>query len=227
MQLVEIDSLDAKITQAALDGAAQMRLAIVSSHARTLRCCGPAPGNVAFRRNNQAFWIGRQSIADEPFIVAGTIDIGGIDEIDPQLNDAPEYGLRRVEIARGAPNAGPGQPHCTESQTTYRHFTANAKLSNALQVHSAAILSSRCSKCYKCGVYSTVKADMLISEFVRRTGLARETVRYYVRFGLLQPQATQKGGRHPISCSPKTMCILPMSFASDRRSGSRSAKSWN
>jgi MerR family transcriptional regulator, copper efflux regulator len=38
---------------------------------------------------------------------------------------------------------------------------------------------------------------MLISEFVRRTGLARETVRYYVRFGLLQPQATNKGGRHP------------------------------
>jgi MerR family transcriptional regulator, copper efflux regulator len=38
---------------------------------------------------------------------------------------------------------------------------------------------------------------MLISEFVRRTGFARETVRYYVRFGLLQPQTTQKGGRHP------------------------------
>jgi MerR family transcriptional regulator, copper efflux regulator len=38
---------------------------------------------------------------------------------------------------------------------------------------------------------------MLISEFVRRTGLARETVRYYVRFGLLQPQATNRGGRHP------------------------------
>ena len=38
---------------------------------------------------------------------------------------------------------------------------------------------------------------MLISEFCRRTGLARETVRYYVRMGLLQPQQTQKGGRHP------------------------------
>ena len=38
---------------------------------------------------------------------------------------------------------------------------------------------------------------MLISEFVRRTGLAGETVRYYVRFGLLQPQATNKGGSHP------------------------------
>ena len=38
---------------------------------------------------------------------------------------------------------------------------------------------------------------MLISEFSRRTGLARETVRFYVRMGLLQPQQTQKGGRHP------------------------------
>lgn len=38
---------------------------------------------------------------------------------------------------------------------------------------------------------------MLMSEFSRRTGLARETVRFYVRMGLLQPQQTQKGGRHP------------------------------
>lgn len=38
---------------------------------------------------------------------------------------------------------------------------------------------------------------MLISEFCRRTGLARETVRYYVRLGLLQPQPGQQGGRHP------------------------------
>lgn len=38
---------------------------------------------------------------------------------------------------------------------------------------------------------------MLISEFSRRTGIARETVRFYVRMGLLRPQQTQKGGRHP------------------------------
>jgi MerR family transcriptional regulator, copper efflux regulator len=38
---------------------------------------------------------------------------------------------------------------------------------------------------------------MLISEFARRAGLGRETVRYYVRLGLLRPRATQKGGRHP------------------------------
>ncbi len=38
---------------------------------------------------------------------------------------------------------------------------------------------------------------MLISEFARATGLSRDTVRFYVRLGLLQPQATEKGGRRP------------------------------
>jgi len=38
---------------------------------------------------------------------------------------------------------------------------------------------------------------MLISEFARAAGLSRDTVRFYVRLGLLQPQLAQKGGRHP------------------------------
>ncbi|WP_206998568.1 MerR family DNA-binding transcriptional regulator [Trinickia mobilis] len=36
---------------------------------------------------------------------------------------------------------------------------------------------------------------MLISELARETGLSRETVRFYVRLGLLLPQTTEKGGR--------------------------------
>jgi MerR family copper efflux transcriptional regulator len=38
---------------------------------------------------------------------------------------------------------------------------------------------------------------MLISEFAKATGLSRDTVRFYVRLGLLQPQTTAKGGRRP------------------------------
>jgi MerR family transcriptional regulator, copper efflux regulator len=38
---------------------------------------------------------------------------------------------------------------------------------------------------------------MLISEFSRRTGLSRDTVRFYVRLGLLQPRASALGGRNP------------------------------
>jgi MerR family copper efflux transcriptional regulator len=38
---------------------------------------------------------------------------------------------------------------------------------------------------------------MLISEFALKAGLSRETVRFYVRFGLLHPQMTLKGGRNP------------------------------
>ena len=36
---------------------------------------------------------------------------------------------------------------------------------------------------------------MLIGEFARRTGLSQDTIRFYVRKGLLAPQAGTKGGR--------------------------------
>ena len=38
---------------------------------------------------------------------------------------------------------------------------------------------------------------MLISDFSRRAGLSTDTVRYYVRLGLLQPETNGKGGARP------------------------------
>lgn len=38
---------------------------------------------------------------------------------------------------------------------------------------------------------------MLISEFARRAGMSTDTVRYYVRLGLLRPEASSKGGARP------------------------------
>jgi DNA-binding transcriptional MerR regulator len=38
---------------------------------------------------------------------------------------------------------------------------------------------------------------MLISTFARRAGLTTDTVRYYVRIGLLRPETSAKGGEHP------------------------------
>ncbi|WP_227307383.1 MerR family transcriptional regulator [Acidisoma cellulosilyticum] len=38
---------------------------------------------------------------------------------------------------------------------------------------------------------------MLISEFARTTGLSTDTVRFYVRLGLLVPETSTKGGRNP------------------------------
>jgi MerR family copper efflux transcriptional regulator len=42
-----------------------------------------------------------------------------------------------------------------------------------------------------------VSAPVLISEFSRATGLAPDTVRYYVRRDLLRPGQGAKGGRNP------------------------------
>ncbi|HEX2816163.1 MAG TPA: MerR family transcriptional regulator [Phenylobacterium sp.] len=38
---------------------------------------------------------------------------------------------------------------------------------------------------------------MLISEFARRAGLTPDAVRFYVRLGLLRPEASAKGGARP------------------------------
>ena len=38
---------------------------------------------------------------------------------------------------------------------------------------------------------------MLMSEFARRTGLTTDTVRFYVRRGLITPETSAKGGRNP------------------------------
>lgn len=38
---------------------------------------------------------------------------------------------------------------------------------------------------------------MLIGEFSRRTGLGISTIRFYIRKGLLAPEAGQSGGRNP------------------------------
>lgn len=38
---------------------------------------------------------------------------------------------------------------------------------------------------------------MLISEFAKTTGLSADTVRFYVRRGLLDPETGAKGGRNP------------------------------
>ena len=38
---------------------------------------------------------------------------------------------------------------------------------------------------------------MLISDFARRAGLTPDTVRFYVRLGLLRPESSAKGGDRP------------------------------
>ncbi|MBB3236838.1 MerR family transcriptional regulator [Phyllobacterium endophyticum] len=38
---------------------------------------------------------------------------------------------------------------------------------------------------------------MLISSFAKATEMTTDTVRFYVRLGLLKPETTSKGGRHP------------------------------
>ena len=38
---------------------------------------------------------------------------------------------------------------------------------------------------------------MLISEFARASGLTPDTIRFYIRRGLLKPETSRKGGSNP------------------------------
>tara|TARA_R110002020_G_scaffold134252_19_gene299688 strand:+ start:843 stop:1286 length:444 start_codon:yes stop_codon:yes gene_type:complete len=46
-------------------------------------------------------------------------------------------------------------------------------------------------------VHGQWKLRMLIGEFSRQTGLSQDTIRFYVRKGLLSPQTGTRGGRQP------------------------------
>lgn len=56
---------------------------------------------------------------------------------------------------------------------------------------------------------------MLIGEFAVRTGLSQDTVRFYVRKGLLKPETGARGGRNPyqIFCERDVSTALLIRFA--------------
>lgn len=56
---------------------------------------------------------------------------------------------------------------------------------------------------------------MLIGEFAARTGLSQDTVRFYVRKGLLKPETGPRGGRNPyqIFCERDVSTALMIRFA--------------
>src|SRR5689334_21206759 len=63
---------------------------------------------------------------------------------------------------------------------------------------SPARFPCRWSPGYNLGVNSMVKAcAMLISEFARAANLSPDTVRFYVKLGLLRPEAGRRGGSNP------------------------------
>jgi hypothetical protein len=105
VELVEVDPLDAQAPQAALERGAQMVAAAVG-----VPLPRAAAREAALGRDNNAV-VGRQRLRDQLLADVRTIGIGGVDEVDTELDGAAQKGDGAGGVGRRAPHAGPGDPH--------------------------------------------------------------------------------------------------------------------
>src|SRR6266403_1038746 len=85
MQLIKIDPLEFQSLETFIDALCQIfRPPVRHPLSRT------RPGVTAFRRDHQAFRIRIQRFGNEQLVRFRTVSIGGVDEIDAQLDRAPQ-----------------------------------------------------------------------------------------------------------------------------------------
>src|SRR6266516_1854989 len=127
MQLPQIDSLEFQSLETFIDSLCQiLRSPVLQPLSRT------GPGLTAFGRNHQAFWIGIQRFSNEELVRFWTVSIGSVDEIDAQLDCAPQNFLRVLSIRRPTPDPLARQPHRPKPEPIDQHIPAQQKCFLAL-----------------------------------------------------------------------------------------------
>src|SRR5215475_7104467 len=99
MELVEIDALELQSLEAALAGLAQV---LGPSVRDPLRRAGTQQSTLG--RDHQAARIGCETLRDQPLADLGSIGIGGVDEVDAELDRAAQHVTRLGRILRLTPD---------------------------------------------------------------------------------------------------------------------------
>ena len=69
--------------------------------------------------------VGMQRLADQPLRHVRAVAVGGVDEVDAQLGDAPQRAQHFRAVGGLAPDAAPGDAHGAEAETVDRDLAAN------------------------------------------------------------------------------------------------------
>ena len=120
MKLVEIDLIDPQALQAALARRAQMLGPAVG-----IPLARPRPLEPTFGRDHELFGIGVQGFGDQALADLRSVGIGGVDEIDAQLERPAQHPLAFLPIGRLAPDPLPGETHRPETEAIDRHVAAD------------------------------------------------------------------------------------------------------
>ncbi len=120
MQLVEVDALDAQVTQRPLAGLAKVVGAPVTRPLARTAACQPA-----LRGDHQPVGIGIQRVVDELLAEVRAVAVGRVDEVDAELDDAAQHVEHDVALLRRAPDAGTHDPHRAEAEAVNLEVAAD------------------------------------------------------------------------------------------------------
>ena len=120
VKLVEIDLFDLQSLEAALTGRAQMLGTTVR-----LPLSWPWPQQPTLGRDHELLRIGVEGLGDQSLADLRPIGIGGVDEVDAELQRAAQHPLALLAIGRLAPDPFPGDTHSAEPKPIDRHIAAD------------------------------------------------------------------------------------------------------
>src|SRR6185437_14629895 len=114
VQLVEVDPLEAEASQRALACLAQVLRAAIA-RPETVLALAVADG-AALGRDDEVVRVGTERLGDQLLADLGAVGVGGVDQIDAELDRAPEHGDRFVAVRGRAEDFGAGDPHRAEAE---------------------------------------------------------------------------------------------------------------
>src|SRR5438132_10461354 len=77
---------------------------------------GPGALEARLGGDHKPLRVGVERFGDEPLAHLGAVRVGGIDQVDPELDGTAQHGDRLSRVARLAPYALAGEPHRAEAE---------------------------------------------------------------------------------------------------------------
>ncbi len=122
MELVEVDALEAEAAEAHF----KLLLEVVGA-AAGLGFGGALAGEAAFGGDDDAGGVGVQGFGEEIFGDHGAVGVGGVEEIDPELDGAAEDVAGVFAVGRLAPGAFADEAHGAVAHAVYREVAAEVE----------------------------------------------------------------------------------------------------
>jgi hypothetical protein len=130
VELVERDLVELEPPQASLAGRDQVLWPAVG---RPLSRTGAL--EAAFGRDHEIIWVRVERLTDELLADVGPVGVGGVDEVDAELDRAAQHRLRLVAVSGRAPDTVTGDPHGAEAQAVDRQVAAHVDRAGHSGVH--------------------------------------------------------------------------------------------